>query len=64
MNTATYRGMAQSAEKHQDWHAAAKFWGLAIAKYPGKGALAALDIEKMTAKMNAAKEMAKQQDAI
>ena len=64
MNTATYRGMAQSAEKHLDWHAAAKFWGLAIAKYPGKGALADLDIEKMTARMNAAKAMARQQDAI
>ncbi len=63
MNTATYRGMAQSAEKHCDWHAAAKFWGLAIAKYPGKGVLASLDIEKMTVKMNAAKAMARQQDA-
>jgi len=63
MNTATYRGMAQSAEKHQDWHAAAKLWSLAISKHPGKGALAALDIEKMTEKMNAAKAMAREQDA-
>lgn len=63
MNTATYRGMAQNAEKRLDWQAAAKFWGLAIAKYPSKGALAALDIEKMTARMNAAKAMATQEDA-
>lgn len=63
MNTATYRGMAQNAEKRLDWQAAAKFYGLAIAKYPSKGALAALDIEKLTARMNAAKAMANQESA-
>ena len=63
MNTATYRGMAESAEKHLDWHAAAKFWNLAIAKYPGKGSLAGIDLQKMVARMNAAKAMARQQDA-
>jgi hypothetical protein len=63
MNTATYRGMAQNAEKRLDWQTAAKFWKLAITKYPSKGALATLDIEKMTAKMNAAKAMATQKHA-
>ena len=63
MNTATYRGMAQNAEKRLEWQAAAKWWGLAIAKYPSKGNLAALDIEKMTTRMKAAETMAKQESA-
>lgn len=62
MNTATYRGMARNAEQRCEWSAAAKFWTLAIEKYPNTtGELAKLDIRNMTAKRDAALASAKQE---
>lgn len=45
--TAQYRTLAREAEKKLQWQRAARYWSLAVAAYPGTGALAEADKKNM-----------------
>lgn len=55
MNTATYRAIAQKAEKELDWVRAAANWLRAIDHYPNpdRGALAKADVARMKERQRA-----------
>ena len=55
--TAEYRKIAAAHEKNLQWALAAEAWNNAINVYPCNGALAELDIKRMTEHRDACKVM-------